>query len=317
MTDADSQQHATGTVGQKLKALRELRNIGTLEVASQLHLDNRVINALEEDDYSALPDPIFVRGYIRSYSKIVGGDADELVNLFERDVGVREHEIIPEIKYPAQTSSSDKPVKAFTYLLSLGLVILLIAWWQSNFLIDPQTTDSETALANEENAIAEMPMRNDERIFSTYAPLIPEQIPMDLLDIGEFSAEETVILGGEEGQDAAVVTEDYGPETEFHSGQELAPGLVSPEQTVQNLEDGPDSLVLSLTADSWIEITDANNQKLYMDLVRSGNSLSLRGTAPFDILLGFAQGVTMEFNGVPFDPAPHSRAGVAKFTLGE
>jgi cytoskeleton protein RodZ len=80
---------------------------------------------------------------------------------------------------------------------------------------------------------------------------------------------------------------------------------------------GPDSIVFSVSADSWIEVTDANNQRLYMNLARTGDILNLHGTAPFDVLLGFAQGVTVEFNGSQFNQAPYSRAGVARFTLGE
>ena len=60
----------------------------------------------------------------------------------------------------------------------------------------------------------------------------------------------------------------------------------------------------------------AHNQ-LYYNLARSGEKLSLRGTAPFQVKLGFSQGVQLEFNGKSFDAAPFSHAGVAKFTLGE
>ena len=80
---------------------------------------------------------------------------------------------------------------------------------------------------------------------------------------------------------------------------------------------GPDSLHVRLTADSWIEIHDADDQKVFVGLGRSGDELSLRGRAPFSIVLGFAQGVNIEFNGKPVDSAPFSRAGIARFTLGE
>jgi hypothetical protein len=63
-------------------------------------------------------------------------------------------------------------------------------------------------------------------------------------------------------------------------------------------------------------VTDAYNQRVFFRLGRAGDTLILHGTAPFSVLLGFAHGVQMEFNGQPFDLASHSRSGVAHFTLG-
>jgi cytoskeleton protein RodZ len=91
----------------------------------------------------------------------------------------------------------------------------------------------------------------------------------------------------------------------------MDPGVVTPPVT------GPDSIILNVTADSWIEIIDAKDQRVYVDLARTGDVLYLSGYAPFQVLLGFAQGVTIQYNGNPFDQSPYSRSGVARFTLGE
>ena len=79
----------------------------------------------------------------------------------------------------------------------------------------------------------------------------------------------------------------------------------------------PDTLDIYISSDSWIEIFDVNEQKIYFDLARTGDQLSLNGTAPFDVILGFAQGVTIELNGQPFDQSPYTRGGVARFKLEE
>jgi len=318
MTETDIPQVAALiSVGQKLKSLREARNLGALDVASKMHLDIRVINAIEDDDYHSLPDPIYIRGYIRSYSKLVGGDSDELVRLFEHNVGVQEPEIIPEIKFPSQSSSSDKPVKAFTYLITLGLVVLLIAWWQSNFVIDIHQDTEDTSI-NMELVEQQLPIQA-----SSYMPQIPQQIPIELLDIDQFTPETLEDMGGDLVSTDDVDNADENnllantPEQEAAATEPAPMPAATTSLSTLVQTDGPDLLKFSLTADSWIEITDVNNQKLFMDLARTGTTLDLRGTAPFDILLGFAQGVTLEFNGAPFDIAPYSRAGVAKFRLGE
>ena len=80
---------------------------------------------------------------------------------------------------------------------------------------------------------------------------------------------------------------------------------------------GPDSIRLVLTEECWIEIFDANNEKVFYDLARSDQILVLNGTAPFSVLLGNAAAAAVEFNTIPFDTSPYmSRIGMARFVLG-
>lgn len=77
-TPADVQ----GAIGAQLRAARTRRNLQIEQVAKELHLDVRIITAIENDDQSALPEPIFVQGYLRAYARLVGLSGDELVNRY-------------------------------------------------------------------------------------------------------------------------------------------------------------------------------------------------------------------------------------------
>ena len=80
---------------------------------------------------------------------------------------------------------------------------------------------------------------------------------------------------------------------------------------------GPDTIYLKINADCWIEIYDRYNKEVYKDLARKGDELYLNGFAPFTVKLGNAQGVILEYNHKPFDPAPYTTRGIARFTLGK
>ena len=67
------------SVGARLVAAREQHSLTTEGVASQLRLDVTIIEALENDDASGLPAPIFVQGYVRSYARLLGLPEEELV----------------------------------------------------------------------------------------------------------------------------------------------------------------------------------------------------------------------------------------------
>ena len=331
------EENETLSVGSLLKDAREKKNVSVTEVASQLHLDSRIIGSIEEDAYDLLPDPIYVRGYIRSYCKLLGENADKLIEIYQQNATKDDPEIIPEIKYPAQTSSSDKPVKAFTYLMSLGLVLLLIAWWQSNFIIDNSSDGSvpieeviDTPVELEEIRVEELDAATPS------ATNIPENIsiaPIDLdanpetvmnADSSTFATglSDTEDMEGSQNRNITLREDPYLSDSLYDSTENsiaefFEDGTDDSETSNTYVAVGPDTLVLNLTADSWIEIFDVYEQKVYFDLGRTGDRLTLHGSSPFDILLGFAQGVTIEFNGRAVDQSPYTRAGVARFTLGE
>ncbi|MBK9928011.1 MAG: DUF4115 domain-containing protein [Anaerolineales bacterium] len=70
----------TQTIGQKLKAVREEKQI-TLEKAFQATRIRVVyLQALEADDLSSMPSPVQARGYMRNYAEYLGLDIDRLLD---------------------------------------------------------------------------------------------------------------------------------------------------------------------------------------------------------------------------------------------
>jgi cytoskeleton protein RodZ len=71
------------------------------------------------------------------------------------------------------------------------------------------------------------------------------------------------------------------------------------------------------SADSWIEVTDAEGRRLAARMGRKGDALELEGVPPFDVLLGNAASVSVEYNGQPYGKVPANRQNVASFKLGQ
>ena len=69
-------------IGARLRSARNRRGLSLAGVAEQLHLDTAIVQAIESDDQSALPEPIFVQGYVRSYARLVGLPEEELVRQY-------------------------------------------------------------------------------------------------------------------------------------------------------------------------------------------------------------------------------------------
>lgn len=68
--------------GERLRQVRLSQKRELADVSSELNIPQHILLALEADDYAALPQPAFIRGYLRSYAKFLGVDANALVTRF-------------------------------------------------------------------------------------------------------------------------------------------------------------------------------------------------------------------------------------------
>ena len=82
---------------------------------------------------------------------------------------------------------------------------------------------------------------------------------------------------------------------------------------------GIDKLEFIFTGECWVEIQDgAGSEKVYFDLQRDGDILTLYGVTPFMILLGHPYAVTLKFNQEEVDLMEYeARDGTARVNLGE
>jgi hypothetical protein len=64
---------------------------------------------------------------------------------------------------------------------------------------------------------------------------------------------------------------------------------------------GQDLLQLSLNGNSWVEIEDGAHARLYNDMLRAGDALTVQGAAPFYVLLGDAHQVEVKLNSQVID----------------
>ena len=77
-----------------------------------------------------------------------------------------------------------------------------------------------------------------------------------------------------------------------------------------------DRLTLSFRGDSWVEVHDATGERLMYRLGRSGETRTVTGQAPFQVLLGNAPDVDVKIDGKEFDVSAHTRGKVARFKVG-
>ena len=75
------------------------------------------------------------------------------------------------------------------------------------------------------------------------------------------------------------------------------------------------TLRIRYSGDCWTEISDASGQRLFFDLGKAGRTVNLSGEAPFNVLFGDAENVSLEVNGQPFELPAADRRGTARVTI--
>lgn len=71
------------SLGAYLRQLRETRGVSLEEIARVTRVSSSYLHALEADDFSSLPEPVFTRGFVRAYCQAVGETPDEALALYE------------------------------------------------------------------------------------------------------------------------------------------------------------------------------------------------------------------------------------------
>lgn len=92
MTETSQAPSMLTELGEELKREREMRGVSLREISDATKISMRYLAALEAGDSKHLPAPVFVRGFVREYSRYLGINADDAVDRYMRSVGQLEQQ---------------------------------------------------------------------------------------------------------------------------------------------------------------------------------------------------------------------------------
>jgi cytoskeleton protein RodZ len=128
-TDAAAQASSDreASIGRQLAAARQERKLDIDTVARELKLDAAIIRALESDDRAALPAPIFVQGYLRSYARLLELPVQELLQRYADTTGAPPPLTVTRIrrKTPVLQLPSTRLIRNIMLILLTGILIWL------------------------------------------------------------------------------------------------------------------------------------------------------------------------------------------------
>ena len=116
-----------GDLGKQLIACREKAGLDLEQAADEMHLSTSLLRSLEKEEFARLPEPPYVRGYLRGYAKFSDTDPKELIRTYEALRGANPDEIAHHFapsrslhRVAQQPSMSPTIIK----LLGVGVIVL-------------------------------------------------------------------------------------------------------------------------------------------------------------------------------------------------
>ena len=319
-TDA-AEVTAQASPGELLRRERETQGLSRDEVAAALNLRPAVVDGLEADDYDQVPIVAYRRGYLRAYARLLGMEdrtvLDAYTSRFEGDEPERRVTPVQVTRPPSRIGAW--LFKLVTLLVIAGLIGLTLMWWQSRGGSEPpdvgdsgpvsvDTLDGTTILEEEPAPVT-----------GEGLPPLPEE-GVDPIAPGAPAAPAPTAPPGEVDPSGALLIAS-GPEA---PAADDAPAEVEdtveapPEPVEEPPAADPRRLELTFNEQSWTEIFDANNQRIFVGLQEPGTSASVEGEPPFRLTIGNATGVELIWAGESVDLTARAGANnVARFTLGE
>jgi len=283
--------------------------VSTGEIADALNLPVRVIEALEKDDYEKLPPSVFTRGYLRSYARLLELPVDELLTLYPT--------VAAEPETPQPERSSVMSVDPRLLKLAGGGAAVLVVLIALLFWLFGNGSDEGDSVSTAQEVSAPTETASDGAESDSGVP-DSEQASTEPSSIEQTAIEQTPPTEQPELPPAVQASPSPAPASQSSPRAVDDPaGSTGDPGGLRITEFGDDRLVFTFEEECWVEVKSETGESLYSDLNRGGRSLVLHGQGPFRILLGYAPGVTLEFNGQSVALAPHTRNNVANLVLGE
>ncbi len=287
------------TAGALLGAARQASGLTIDAVAQQLKLAPRQVRALEEGDYSHLPGRTFVRGFIRSYARLVRLDPDDVLGALAAGTATSALDA-PTLQATAPTMG-ELPTTEHTkagwtrWAIPLVLAAVVVAaavyeWVRPHSVANPA---APVAIAPEASVA---PTMSPDKA----ATLLPNPLAASI-------------------PPAAPAPPAEPPQAVASAPTTPTAGIVAPSATTAAAAAAApaagETIAFAFRDYSWTEVRDRDGRVILSGMNPGGTSQSLSGTPPLELVIGNAADVSVIYRGKPVDLVPHTRQNVARFKL--
>lgn len=295
------------SVGAQLRAAREAQGLTIEQAVQQLKLARRQIEAIESDDFAALPGNTFARGFVRNYARLLKLDAEPFLAALESQLP-REREQVAFPQASENPSNLGLEIREGAARTGTWPVVLMVAlglliggglvWW---YLQQPAMP--EIAVEERESAasLPEVIPYEDETLQAS-APDIDLAIASMVSSAPASAVQESASVAQASAVSVAVAS------------REAALPASTPVRRVSSAVAARGIRVVA-GSDTWVQIHDAEGQRIFSGILNAGAEQAWAGQPPYQLKIGNAPSAKLFYRGKLVDLAPFTRGDVATLEL--
>lgn len=308
------------TAGQLLRQAREKVGLTQQTVADRLCLKLSTVREIETDSVSSDIAPTFLRGYMRSYAKLVGVPEKDILGFIDQQAPVKQIKMTTTQNY----SLGKRHKKREGWLMKLTWVILIVmvafvgVWWWQGHQADQQELVSMASQDIGQNSTQENTNTIDSPLAATLdntstsegdnlqvpaSPLVDNQTN----NVAISPTTETTLPASTEVRTVPLPVSPLTTSTTSRANS--AQEATSSEATAI-----ANQLVLMFDGECWLEIRNAQNKVLFNGIKKAGDRLEFDGEQPYKLKIGAPSVTRLQFNGESVDLSRFT-GKIAKITV--
>jgi cytoskeleton protein RodZ len=321
MSEAGENTAADGvTAGRLLREARESAGLHIANLAANLKVPVRKLEALEEDRYELLGDAVFVRALASSVCRTLKVDPQPVLQRLPQTAQPRLAQDSEGINAPFRSPKDgptpgwldqvSRPVMFTVVALLLGaLVLVFLPSVQRGYdTVAQAVNDKSEPVMPPPGAAATVPTApapvEGPSMTAAVNPIPAAPSPAaNPAAIGAAAPEAVVaaaaVAPAAPATPAPAASSPAGPAAVPASGAQAASGVV----------------VFRTRGPSWVEVTDARGTTVLRRLMTAGESAGASGTTPLSVTVGDVGQTEVQVRGKPYNLGPVSRDNVARFQV--
>jgi cytoskeleton protein RodZ len=272
------QDNPMETLGGLFRQTRERQRLSLEQIASRTRIQQRHLEALEEENFASLPAKVFVKGFVRSYARSLGLDEDKAIQLFltcSSDFYDRTQEEQQHIQVTLQAAHRKRfnwSLVVIIFLIIGGVIFYLLPEEQETLPLTPES-EAPLSLNEKEKEIILDPSPSIEELPPT--PDVPVEMPVE----PTFSPSSNIT--------PSPIPPEPSPKP--------PPSSVSPP-TKELGSDGILVLEIEATQLTWV-VVQSDDQAPHEALLQPGQKSIWKANTQYLLTLGNAAGVVIRLNG--------------------
>ncbi|MFZ6709062.1 helix-turn-helix domain-containing protein [Undibacterium sp. TC9W] len=324
------------TAGSQLSAARVQLGLTVQEVADQLKLSQRQILALESNQFDDLPKMVIVRGFVRSYAKLLKLDPTPVIDCLPAEKGLSglDADLRPTLATPFMESrtpflgrqdsnNNRKYVIGAIVLAACALIFVAVQKLEQNDYIKSLISGQSAKKTTE--AEPEKPVENPESASGKSEADKPaaSTIPTVLGTLNDAKPETQDVAPPKVNQDvqtpvsAQAVTQQSAIPVPAPAAA-VVPGPVSTTAALVApavAEPGNNQLKLKFKQDSWIQVKRENGSVVTSHLAKAGTEEVFDMKEALQLRIGNAAGVEGWLRGKSMEIAPGKDSNVINLSV--